>query len=1046
MIFNEDTRVKIPATLHFLKLGYKYQSLNDCDIDFKTKIFKNRFKKALEKINGKTFEDSDINNILIDINNVISFNDMGKEFYNWLINPNDRIKLIDFEDIYNNDFAVVDELPFSVEEGTEVGSFRPDINILINGIPLAFLEVKKPFNDGGIKVEFDRMVNQRLKNPKYKKYFNMLQLVCFSNNQEYEETDDTVLAEEIKCGSFYTTPNGDKTNFSFFRENIVNYHKNYKYLSIDETTQEKIVRDLGYGVNIMGGEFKTNSDVMKPCNRFITSLFDKERFMFYLRYGIAYVKENVPEKHIMRYPQFFAINALLDRLRKDARGGIIWHTQGSGKTALSCFSNRVLRDFYAKTGTNIKFFFVVDRLDLLNQAKVEFEKRGFKVTTCRNKEEFKRELNSPLSTSIRTNDLGEIVVVNIHKFTNDMPTVKNDYNVKVQRVFFVDEAHRSYNKTGVFFRNLMSCDTSGVFVALTGTPLLTKEERTDIKFGEYIHKYFFDMSIADGYTLRIKKEPVQTKVLKDIKKNLEGHSDELNLNIASVFESEAYISALGDYICKDFDNFRSVKSDQTLGGMIVCRSNKQAEKMTEWIKKNTDIKVGLVIHTEDEKLENQYKFKNVDKKTNKYEIDLLVVHYMLTTGFDAKRLKRLYLLRGPKSESLLQTISRVNRPYTSPLGRVYKYGYIVDFIDIDKEYKTTVQSYMDELAADLVDLEEEDGKSQLTGLIVDKDTIYQKYLSYFEKLKLFVDFSDYNRETFQERVAKLMKKENGKIDVLEIRTLLTKILDCYLEFKLSNATEYLSKINKDFFEKCLTSVNSILNRDRIKQDTSGAIEILSDKDIIEVIYTFIKKPASVIDLRLLGETKEEDENSDSSSKSENSVDITDLEIEKYKALILAIKKSMKENKNIKDSKYVYLSDRLRTVFDRLSLSDTEELKVIQEDITALNKHNDELSEKFDKHFSFVKGISETKEKYPDYKEEDIELLYQIIFESRKNDLALDNLIVMGERSFIDNTKSVVIKRILSNSEYRPLYVKLSLSKIFDDLLSKLYKKLCEDNG
>ena len=1042
MIFNEDTRVKIPATLHFLKLGYKYQSLNDCDIDFKTKIFKNRFKKALEKINGKTFEDSDINNILIDINNVISFNDMGKEFYNWLINPNDRIKLIDFEDIYNNDFAVVDELPFSVEEGTEVGSFRPDINILINGIPLAFLEVKKPFNDGGIKVEFDRMVNQRLKNPKYKKYFNMLQLVCFSNNQEYEETDDTVLAEEIKCGSFYTTPNGDKTNFSFFRENIVNYHKNYKYLSIDETTQEKIVRDLGYGVNIMGGEFKTNSDVMKPCNRFITSLFDKERFMFYLRYGIAYVKENVPEKHIMRYPQFFAINALLDRLRKDARGGIIWHTQGSGKTALSCFSNRVLRDFYAKTGTNIKFFFVVDRLDLLNQAKVEFEKRGFKVTTCRNKEEFKRELNSPLSTSIRTNDLGEIVVVNIHKFTNDMPTVKNDYNVKVQRVFFVDEAHRSYNKTGVFFRNLMSCDTSGVFVALTGTPLLTKEERTDIKFGEYIHKYFFDMSIADGYTLRIKKEPVQTKVLKDIKKNLEGHSDELNLNIASVFESEAYISALGDYICKDFDNFRSVKSDQTLGGMIVCRSNKQAEKMTEWIKKNTDIKVGLVIHTEDEKLENQYKFKNIDKKTNKYEIDLLVVHYMLTTGFDAKRLKRLYLLRGPKSESLLQTISRVNRPYTSPLGRVYKYGYIVDFIDIDKEYKTTVQSYMDELAADLVDLEEEDGKSQLTGLIVDKDTIYQKYLSYFEKLKLFVDFSDYNRETFQERVAKLMKKENGKIDVLEIRTLLTKILDCYLEFKLSNATEYLSKINKDFFEKCLTSVNSILNRDRIKEDTSGAIEILSDKDIIEVIYTFIKKPASVIDLRLLGETKEEE----GTDKGENSVDITDLEIEKYKALILAIKKSMKENKNKKDSKYVYLSDRLRTVFDRLSLSDTEELKVIQEDITALNKHNDELSEKFDKHFSFVKGISETKEKYPDYKEEDIELLYQIIFESRKNDLTLDNLIVMGERSFIDNTKSAVIKRILSNSEYRPLYVKLSLSKIFDDLLSKLYKKLCEDNG
>ena len=109
--------------------------------------------------------------------------------------------------------------------------------------------------------------------------------------------------------------------------------------------------------------------------------------------------------------------------------------------------------------------------------------------------------------------------------------------IDLQRIFFVDEAHRSYNKSGVFFRQLMSCDKDGVFIALTGTPLLTKAERTDLKFGEYIHKYFFDMSISDGYTLRIKKEPVQTKVSKDLKKNLKMHSDELNLDSASVFES-----------------------------------------------------------------------------------------------------------------------------------------------------------------------------------------------------------------------------------------------------------------------------------------------------------------------------------------------------------------------------------------------------------------------------------------------------------------------------------------------------------------------------
>ena len=1044
MIFNEDTRVKIPATLHFLKLGYNYQSLKpEDDIDFRTKIFKSRFKKSLEKINKKTYSDSEIETLLLEIHNVISNNDMGKEFYNWLINPNDKDKLIDFDNIENNDFSVVDELPFSVEEGIEVGSFRPDINILVNGMPLAFLEVKKPYNDGGIKVEFDRMVGQRLKNPKFKKHFNMLQLVCFSNNMEYEETDDTVLADEIKCGSFYTAPNESKTTFSFFRENIENYHRDYNYLELDDDFVKKTIVDLGYPISIMDAEFETNSKIDTPCNKFITSMFDKQRFMFYLQYGIVYVKEIVPEKHIMRYPQFFAINALLERLNANARGGIIWHTQGSGKTALSCFSNRILKDYYSKQGINIKFFFVVDRLDLLNQAKVEFEKRGYKVITCKNKEEFKKQLNTPLSTSIHNDSLGEIIVVNIQKFTDDMPVVDNPYNIKVQRIFFVDEAHRSYNKSGVFFRQLMSCDKDGVFIALTGTPLLTKAERTDLKFGEYIHKYFFDMSIADGYTLRIKKEPVQTKVSKDLKKNLKMHSDELNLDSASVFESAEYISYLGKFIEDDFENFRAL--DNTVGGMIVCRSNEQAKKMTEWLNKSGKIKAGLVIHSENEKLENQYRFKNIDKNTGKYEIDMLVVHYMLTTGFDAKRLKKLYLLRGPKAESLLQTISRVNRPYVSPMGRVYKYGYIMDFIDITREYQNTVENYMKELEKDLIDLENENGRSYLTGLIVDKEIIYKNYLKYLEKLALFIDITGLNRETFQQEVRKILDKPNGKIDVVAIRDLIKKILDCCLELKLSNATEYLSKIDKDFFEKALTSVNSILNYKQMKEDTSKALEILSNEEIIEVIYTFIRKSPEVIDLRLVGaEDSQSGQKNEDEKKDNDTIDYVDKDIEEYKKLILDIKKAMGENKNKKDSRYVTLAQRLTSVFSRLSLSDRDDLKVIQEDINALNKHNEELSSVFDNHFAFIKTISEVKEKNVGFKEEDTELLFKIIFEQRKKDLNQNILLKMGERSFIDNTKSSVTKEILKEPKYRYLYKSMELSQNYNDILHRLYINLCNE--
>lgn len=110
-VFNEDTRVKIPATIQFLRLDYHYQSMkaDDIDIDFNTKIFVNRFKPALEAVNGRKFTYDEIKAVITDIYNVLKNNDMGKEFYNWLIDPKDKVKLIDFEDITKNDFAVVDE-------------------------------------------------------------------------------------------------------------------------------------------------------------------------------------------------------------------------------------------------------------------------------------------------------------------------------------------------------------------------------------------------------------------------------------------------------------------------------------------------------------------------------------------------------------------------------------------------------------------------------------------------------------------------------------------------------------------------------------------------------------------------------------------------------------------------------------------------------------------------------------------------------------------------------------------------------------------------
>ena len=122
--FDENTRVKFPAIIHYLRLGYNYQSLKDAQIDFNTKIFVNRFKTAIEKINNIELTNEDVFSLIDEIHSLMKFNDLGKELYKRLTSTEYAIKLIDFDDITNNDFAVVGELPFSIKENTEEGSFR----------------------------------------------------------------------------------------------------------------------------------------------------------------------------------------------------------------------------------------------------------------------------------------------------------------------------------------------------------------------------------------------------------------------------------------------------------------------------------------------------------------------------------------------------------------------------------------------------------------------------------------------------------------------------------------------------------------------------------------------------------------------------------------------------------------------------------------------------------------------------------------------------------------------------------------------------------
>lgn len=1024
--FNEDTRVKFPATIQFLRLGYEYQSLKGARIDFETKIFIDRFKTALERINKREIPNDELFALLVEINTLIKNNDLGKEFYKRLLSSEYPIRLLDLDNFNNNDFAVVNELPFSIKEGTEEGSFRPDINILINGMPLAFLEVKHPNNSGGIQVEFERMINKRLKNDDYKKYFNLIQVISFSNNMEYEDADDDI-ADEVKAGSFYTTPNGQSTTFSFFREDIKEYHSKYKLKEINETMIKYVVRDGGYNPDeTETPEFNTNLSDLTPCNRFITSLFDKERFLYMLRYGIMFLteikkvrnvttntEEEIPikQKHIMRYPQFFATRAIIKRLSEKDKNGIIWHTQGSGKTALSAYSIKVISDYFAKKNVNTRFFFIVDRLDLMTQATTEFANRGFTVTNVSSKTEFAKELKKPLDED--NDGIGTICVVNIHKLMEEskMPVVENVYNVKVQRIFFVDEAHRSYSIHGEFFKNLMTCDSNGIYIAMTGTPLLTKKERSNLKFGDYIHKYFYDKSIADGYTLRIKKEQIDTAAKAEIKENLDIENQ--NLDSKDVYESNDYIEGVSKYIERDFRQFRLVNTDNTIGGMIVCRSNEQARKINEWFKNNSKLTSGLVMSdSENNAVQSALNKQHQINFRESGFPDILVVHYMLTTGYDVKRLKKMYLLRGPKAQNLLQTISRVNRPYKSPTGKVYQYGYIVDFVDIEKEYNNTLDAYIKELEADMN--ENGDDEVSLSGLVVDKEDIKRKLDKLTAELKQFIPTD--NIEMFVN-----MMQYFNKDALLKIRKLLTGVKDCSVEFKLSRAEEYSKLIDDDKVNKYLKAVNNRISFINLSSKVIDTLDIMNNEEVIKVVYEFIKTKITILDL--------------------GKFMLKDEDFNKVKDVLIDLQREVQKNKNKKDIKIQKLEDLLKKIFEKIQVFEyatidelSDELKSALEEAKRINEENERLSQAYGGSFAFVKTLSDAVLETT-IDRSDIEAFLKIIYENIKDTIYDDALILQGKKGFVDATKSKITINLIKEKLFK------KVKDSYDDILEMLYVNL-----
>ena len=854
--WNEATRVQMPALVHLTRIGYTYfgkitedkaGSVYDPDTNILIDVFKQQFARLNPEKAGEA--DAMLRTIRQELDN----DDIGESFYKRLkaVSP---VKLVDYDHPENNTYHCTAEFTCKRDED----EFRPDITLFINGIPLVFIEVKKPNNVGGMVAEANRMNHQRFPNKKFRRFINITQLMIFSNNMEYDAMGGIVPIQ----GAFYCTGSKTKAAFNCFREEnplnqaVAPFNQNYPYRDIDPQIEKRILTDFNNQIIHTTPEYQTNLNVNTPTNRVLTSMCSPKRLLFLLKYGITYYHktkeradgsiEQIDQKHILRYQQFFAAMIVRQRISEGVQSGIIWHTQGSGKTALSYHLSYVLTDYFSSVNKVAKYYFIVDRLDLLKQAKEEFEARGLIVKTANSRAELMEQFKTNQSQEGTTGE-PEITVVNIQRFAESHDKViLPAYATNLQRVFIIDEAHRGYKPEGSFLSNLFDADPNSIKIALTGTPLLKSERESWRVFGNYLHTYYYDKSVQDGYTLKIIREDIETfwkEKLSEIYDSLENLVQKKDVPKTYIIEHENYVKELLRYIISDLKRFRMIRGDDTLGGMIICETSEQARKLFAFFddvqkelnqdaSSQSHFKAGLILYDSDDK---ETRASVITDFKDNFKVDILIVFNMLLTGFDAPRLKRLYFGRKLSDHNLLQAITRVNRPYGDN-----RYGYIIDFADIKKNFDETNAAYLAELNKfnDPDEVGEGNQNDIMKQVMEDPAELIQRMQ---EARQILFDYPLDNAEAFSSEISTIEDKQV----LLELRKALIEVRDCCNivrtfgsdELKAAFADFDVAKI-KDILSEVQRHINIINQREAIEQgDTT---RILVNEAMNDITFNFSK--------------------------------------------------------------------------------------------------------------------------------------------------------------------------------------------------------------
>ena len=731
-VANEMSTSQRPAIEVLQKLGYKYISEEENkklrNYILTDVIFKDILAKKLNEINSYEykgekykFSASTIGQAIKDLNEdlvtgLISTNEkiydlltLGKSYQENMVDGTKRsfdIKYIDFEHPENNDFYVTEE--FSVLRMNGKDYARPDIVLFVNGIPLGVIECK----DASVPIIQAISQNIRNQKPDYiPQLFKFIQIVMSANKNE---------TKYATCG----TP--DKFWSTW----------NEQYVEKQNEILEKTV--IGRQV--------TKQD------RDIISLFEKERFLELIKDFIIF---EAGTKKICRYQQYFAVKAMLERIKHDKKGGVVWHTQGSGKSITMVYITKKLME--DKEIQNPQVVIVTDRVDLDKQIHKTFNRIGVEAA---------RATTGNNLTDLIKDEKVRVITTVVNKFET---VVKSGVSVDAPNTFIlVDEGHRT--QYGEINRRMQEVFKGAIYISFTGTPIMKRDRNIFDKFGGLIHKYSLDDALKDKAIVpliyegkmvdqEVSKEAIDMR-LDMLTRNLTEEQKTDVMKKWSRFEKVASSEQRLELIAWDIaKNYNETLKGTGFNAMLACNKKIEAVKYYNIFREEfPELEVAVVISPPDMregegsidedtndivkkfyinalsnyKNEEEYE-ETIKSKFINGDIDILIVVDKLLTGFDAPKASTLYLDKQIKEHNLLQAIARVNR-----LCDGKDYGYIVDYRGLLGELDKALTMYQE---AGLEEFNEEDIRSSVYYIDTEINNMFEAY----EKLKeIFKDIKNKN--------------------------------------------------------------------------------------------------------------------------------------------------------------------------------------------------------------------------------------------------------------------------------------------------------------